>query len=151
MQFYWIHLILALLLLLLLSRFSCVQLCATPEMGEPGGLPSMGSHRVGHDWSDLVAATAFYTVPPLNNVFTRLPGHHTHLFLVNHFQSNFLAFPHLPKFQIWKISKQHLSLFFSLHSSNGWFRLFHGLKDHLWTDDSQISLLTQDLHIQMPT
>ena len=27
-------------------------------MGEPGGLPSMGSHRVGHDWSDLaVAAT----------------------------------------------------------------------------------------------
>ena len=25
-------------------------------MGEPGGLPSMGSHRVGHDWSDLAVA-----------------------------------------------------------------------------------------------
>ena len=25
-------------------------------MGEPGGLLSMGSHRVGHDWSDLAAA-----------------------------------------------------------------------------------------------
>ena len=24
-----------------------------PGMGEPGGLSSMGSHRVGHDWSDL--------------------------------------------------------------------------------------------------
>ena len=24
-----------------------------PGMGEPGGLPSMGSHRVGNDWSDL--------------------------------------------------------------------------------------------------
>ena len=24
-----------------------------PGIGEPGGLPSMGSHRVGHDWSDL--------------------------------------------------------------------------------------------------
>ena len=24
-----------------------------PEMGEPGGLPSMGLHRDGHDWSDL--------------------------------------------------------------------------------------------------
>ena len=24
-----------------------------PGMSEPGGLPSMGSHRVGHDWSDL--------------------------------------------------------------------------------------------------
>ena len=27
-------------------------------MGEPGGLPSMGSHRVRHDWSDLAAAAA---------------------------------------------------------------------------------------------
>jgi len=26
--------------------------------GEPGGLPSMGSHRVGHDWSDLAVAAA---------------------------------------------------------------------------------------------
>ena len=26
--------------------------------GEPGGLPSVGSHRVGHDWSDLAAAAA---------------------------------------------------------------------------------------------
>ena len=25
---------------------------------EPGGLPSMGSHRVGHDWGDLVAGAA---------------------------------------------------------------------------------------------
>ena len=29
-----------------------------PGTGEPGGLPSMGSHRVGHDWSDLAAAVA---------------------------------------------------------------------------------------------
>ena len=27
-----------------------------PGTGEPGGLLSMGSHRVGHDWSDLAAA-----------------------------------------------------------------------------------------------
>ena len=27
--------------------------------GEPGGLPSMGSHRVGHDWSALAAAAAW--------------------------------------------------------------------------------------------
>ena len=26
-----------------------------PWMEEPGGLPSMGSHRVGHDQSDLAA------------------------------------------------------------------------------------------------
>ena len=29
-----------------------------PGTGEPGGLPSMGSHRVGHYWSDLAAAAA---------------------------------------------------------------------------------------------
>ena len=29
-----------------------------PGMVDPGGLPSMGSHRVGHDWSDLVAVAA---------------------------------------------------------------------------------------------
>ena len=29
-----------------------------PGMGEPGGLPSMWSHWVGHDWSDLAAAAA---------------------------------------------------------------------------------------------
>jgi len=28
-----------------------------PGTREPGGLPSMGSHRVGHDWSDLAAQT----------------------------------------------------------------------------------------------
>ena len=27
-----------------------------PGTGEPGGLLSMGSHRVGHDWSNLAAA-----------------------------------------------------------------------------------------------
>ena len=31
-----------------------------PGTGEPGGLPSMRSHRVGHDCSDLAAA-AYYT------------------------------------------------------------------------------------------
>ena len=30
-----------------------------PGTGEPGGLPSMGLHRVGHDWSDLAAAAPF--------------------------------------------------------------------------------------------
>ena len=29
-----------------------------PGTGEPGGLPSMGSHRVGHDRSDLAAAVS---------------------------------------------------------------------------------------------
>ena len=31
-----------------------------PGTGEPGGLPSVGSHRVGHNWSGLAAAAAWY-------------------------------------------------------------------------------------------
>ena len=31
-----------------------------PGTSEPGGLLSMGSHRVGHDWSDITAAFQFY-------------------------------------------------------------------------------------------
>ena len=34
---------------------SCLE---NPRTGEPGGLPSMGSNRVGHDCSDLAGAAA---------------------------------------------------------------------------------------------
>ena len=36
-------------------------------MAEPGRLPSVGSHRVGHDWSDLAAAAIFHTVLVVKN------------------------------------------------------------------------------------
>ena len=38
--------------------YSSVLAWRIPGTGEPGGLPSMGLHRVGHDWSDLAAAAA---------------------------------------------------------------------------------------------
>ena len=40
-----------------------------PGMGKPGGLPSMGSHGVGHDWSDLAIAIAIILIYmlPLGN------------------------------------------------------------------------------------
>ena len=31
-----------------------------PGTVEPDGLPSMGSHRIGHDWSDLAAAALLF-------------------------------------------------------------------------------------------
>ena len=39
-----------------MATHSSVLAWRIPGMAEPGGLPSMGSHRVGHDWSDLAAA-----------------------------------------------------------------------------------------------
>ena len=39
-----------------MATHSSVLAWRIPGMGEPGGLLSMGSHRVGHDGSDLAAA-----------------------------------------------------------------------------------------------
>ena len=41
-----------------IATHSSVLAWRIPGTGEPGGLLSMGSHRVGHDWSDLAAAAA---------------------------------------------------------------------------------------------
>ena len=41
-----------------MATHSSVHAWRIPGMGEPGGLPSLGSHRVGHDRSDLAAAAA---------------------------------------------------------------------------------------------
>ena len=41
-----------------MATHSSVLAWRIPGTGEPGGLPSMGWHRVGHDWSDLAAAAA---------------------------------------------------------------------------------------------
>ena len=41
-----------------MATHSSVLAWRTPGTGEPGGLPSLGSHRVGHDWNDLAAAAA---------------------------------------------------------------------------------------------
>ena len=46
-----------------MATHSSVLAWRIPGTAEPGGLPSVGSHRVGHDWSDLatVAAAAYFT------------------------------------------------------------------------------------------
>ena len=58
---------------------SCLE---NPRDGKPGGLPSMGSHRVGHNWSDAAAAAVEtlekwlneYTVNLLMRSFHSLNG-----------------------------------------------------------------------------
>ena len=41
-----------------MATHSSVLAWRIPGMGEPDGLLSMGSHRVGHNWSDLAATAA---------------------------------------------------------------------------------------------
>ena len=42
-----------------MATHSSVLAWRIPRTGEPGGLPSLGSHRVGHNGSDLAAAAAY--------------------------------------------------------------------------------------------
>ena len=51
-----------------MATHSSVLAWRIPGTEEPGGLPSMGSQRVGHNWSDLAAAA----VGPSTSLFTYL-------------------------------------------------------------------------------
>ena len=67
-----------------LATHSNVLVWRIPGMREPGGLPSMGSHRVGHDSSALAAAAAnsvqslsrLTPCNPMNSSRPGLPVHH---------------------------------------------------------------------------
>ena len=56
-----------------MATHSSVLAWRSPGTEEPGGLPSMGSHRVGHDRHDLAAAAAAAKVSP-GKQFTSLSG-----------------------------------------------------------------------------
>ena len=59
-----------------MATHSSILAWSIPGTEEPGGLPSMGLHRVGHDWSDLTAAAlARYMFPcySLNSSHPLLP------------------------------------------------------------------------------
>ena len=53
-----------------MATHSSVLAWRIPGTGKPGGLPSTGSHRVGHDWSDLAAAAA--TAPMDSDLLLRV-------------------------------------------------------------------------------
>ena len=56
-----------------MATHSSVLAWRIPGTGEPGGLPTMGPHRVGHDWGDLAAAAASMSLfsKIFHNPFTR--------------------------------------------------------------------------------
>ena len=58
-----------------MATHSSVLTWRIPGVGEPGGLPSMGSHRVRHDWSDLAAAALVSPCPSLCSDFPVFSPH----------------------------------------------------------------------------
>ena len=75
---YNIYELLALLLEKEMASHSNILAWRIPGMEEPGGLPSMGSRRVRHDWSDLAAAAAALLLENINH-FPLTRGHLDHL------------------------------------------------------------------------
>ena len=57
-----------------MATYSSVLAWRIPGTAEPGGLPSMGSHRVGHDWRDLAAAAAAATVSQTLQTVPTMPN-----------------------------------------------------------------------------
>ena len=68
-----------------MATHSSVLAWRIPGTGKPGGLPSMGLHRVGHDWSDLAAAEPWrpFLVEPIC-FFVLLPLSHPFCFSTCH-------------------------------------------------------------------
>ena len=54
-----------------MATHSSVLAWRIPGMGQPGGLPSMGLHRVGHNWSNLAVAVAAKFFNMLLNKFNK--------------------------------------------------------------------------------
>ena len=81
-----------------MATHSSVLAWKIPGMEEPSGLPSVGLHRVGHDWSDLAAAAAGAQNPQSHFLWIQrsslgqcvlITSHtHTHTFSLTHTHSH---------------------------------------------------------------
>ena len=57
-----------------MATHSSVLAWRIPGTAEPVGLPSMGSHRVGHDWRDLAAGAVYIEASLVAQMVKNLPA-----------------------------------------------------------------------------
>ena len=85
-----------------MATHSSVLAWRIPGMGEPGGLPSMGSHRVRHDWSDLAVTTLSLEAGPLISRIISLPKIFVGLLFENCFQRFWFILSILTRVRLFK-------------------------------------------------
>ena len=96
-----------------MATHSSVLAWRIPGTVGPGGLPSMGSHRVGHDWSDLAAAAAYsyiHNTVWLLNIDTMFSG--TSLEFFHLVELKLYACWVVPDFSVPSAPDNHFTLFF---------------------------------------
>ena len=69
-----------------------------PGTGKPGGLPSMGSHRVGHDWSDLAAAYYIHIFILYIYIY-----YHYYIYRFHYYRLLHIQLPLIPPLVIWSV------------------------------------------------
>ena len=117
-----------------MATHSSVLVWRIPGTAEPGGLPSVGSHRVGHDRSDLAAAAASQAIRVmLRNWFflwvcLLLPSHRFHIDLVQ--QSSPPAHP-------------------TPHGTKFWARKNDSTKIIIWAQEGKVTTFPVGLHVQL--
>ena len=108
-----------------MATHSSVLAWRIPGKGEPGGLPSMGSHRVRHGWSDLAAAAAAaaaVTRPRISEILLIFPsplihGRNSYRLLKSCFEVSPAEIPcFIPFFQVEELSILKMIISINLQS-----------------------------------
>ena len=96
-----------------MATHSSVLTWRIPGTREPGGLPSMGSHRAGHDWRDLAAAAARLVIcfqidleSVASSLLSALLSHpFTLVWMLLNVSMLFFPWPHIlyPTLQLWEV------------------------------------------------
>ena len=109
-----------------------------PGMGEPGGLLSIGSHRVGHDWSELAAAVVVLSSIVAVSIYIPTNSARAFSFLTPSPAFIYRLFDEGPS--DWCEVISHCS--FDLHfSNNEWYwAYFHVFVSHLYVFFGEISV-----------
>ena len=90
-----------------MATHSSVLAWRIPGTGEPGGLPSLGSHRVGHDGSDSSSSSSSGTSEEFaEGLWNKLSPAHLLIFS----SSSWLDCPSLEIFPQRKVSTQELGI-----------------------------------------
>ena len=93
-----------------------------PGTGEPGGLPSMGSHIFGHDWSDLAVAAAEFRNPVFfhhnRTSLMKLRGFITPNLRITKINGGFiLSYFNIKQYKVWGVFYFLLHLFLLIKNS----------------------------------